>query len=323
MTSPIDSVERVLDALRDVDAGAVALGSDDEVLGLLVAVEEAGRLIDALRVSTAVEVEKRSDRALGEDGLAARHGFRSGGLLVEQLTGVSASTARMRIRVGQLTQDRVSVTGGALPPLFPQVGAALAAGALCVDAADAITRELQKASPRADVAQLVAAEEHLVGQATGVDAGVPLPADLVAGQARLWRDALDPDGIEPRADEAFEARGLWVSRTSRNGRHTVGGALTDDVAAQWFAIMDAMSSAKSGPKFLPEPGASGCLCPQCTDGTGPDGAHPCRTAPTCAPGDDADDADVRDTRSWEQRGHDGDGERVRPAGRPPARQCAR
>ncbi|GAB3617371.1 hypothetical protein GCM10027416_19280 [Okibacterium endophyticum] len=281
MTSPIDAVERVLAALRDVDGSTAVRGDDDELLEFIVAVEEVGRSVDALRVQAAVEVEKRSDRVFGDEGLSARHGYRTGALLVEQLTGVFSSAVRQRIRVGQLTQSRASVTGVPLPPLFPQVGAELRSGRLCLDAADAITRELRKASPRADVVMLADAERNLVAQATGSETGVPLSADLVAGQARLWRDALDPDGVEPRADEAFQARGMWVSRTTRHGVHPVGGALTPEVAAQWFTLAGAVATPKSAPKFLPtEP----CTCPggECV----------------------CEDPEVRDTRTPEQRGHD-------------------
>jgi len=249
MTTPIETLDRTLAVLRDLDLDQAARGADDTLLNTLARVEQLGRVLDATRVRIAAEVERRSDRVYGQDGLAARHGQRTAALLLEQVSGASATTVRQLLRVGKSTGERVSDTGAPLPPLFPAVGSALAAGTLHLDVADAITKELAKASPRAVPTNLADAEHALVGEATGQTSGVPLSADLIAIQARQWRDALDPDGVEPRADEAYRNRALWVSRTPRDGAHPVGGAVTPEVAAQWFELQSAMATPRSAPKF--------------------------------------------------------------------------
>jgi hypothetical protein len=119
---------------------------------------------------------------------------------------------------------------------------------------------------------LIAAEHALVSQATGRDDGtedpdsdtcdddrlrVPVSADLLRGPARTWRDALDPDGIEPRAEQARQNRDFWISHTPRGGLHPVGGGVTPDVAALFFAIMDTVTSPHTKPMFLPDDDAAG------------------------------------------------------------------
>jgi hypothetical protein len=44
-----------------------------------------------------------------------------------------------------------------------------------------------------------------------------MPPDLIAVPARRRRNRLDQDGIEPRAEKAFQNRDFWVSRTATNG----------------------------------------------------------------------------------------------------------
>jgi hypothetical protein len=53
-----------------------------------------------------------------------------------------------------------------------------------------------------------------------------MSVDLVAVHARIWREALDPDGVEPRADIARMARGVNVARAPRKGLYALHGMLT-------------------------------------------------------------------------------------------------
>jgi hypothetical protein len=262
----VSCVADAIDTVAKVDAAMVDTLGGDDLLSFTATLESLGRRVDALRVASPTTVQRRSDRVYGAAGLAQSFGFRTGTDLLEAVTGASAVTVRRRIRVGAAAGPRTTDTGLPLPALFPTVGAALAAGELGIDAAEVIGRELATATPRADVEMLVAAEQALVGQATGHgdDAGgadsnndddpqprVQKPADLLRGPARAWRDALDPDGIEPRAEQARQNRHFWISHTPRGGLHPVGGGVTPDVAATFFAIMHTVSSPHTKPMFLP------------------------------------------------------------------------
>ena len=241
-------------SVLDADLSALDGLSGDELLTLISEVARVLRRAEAVLVAGSTEVAARSDRARGETGLAARHGFSRPSLLLEQVTGLSARSAGRFLRLGALTGQRVSETGLALPPLFPAVREALDAGLIGIDAAEVITKALHDAAPRADVDDLVAAEGALVGQATGaaVPGGIAVPADLIAVQARIWKDALDPNGIEPRAESAFQRRDFWVSRKAEGDLVAFGGRVTVDVAAKLHAVFDAVLTPRTAPQCVPD-----------------------------------------------------------------------
>lgn len=244
-------------------ADASALDADLKTLGqlagddLLALASDAASILhraEAVLVACSNEVAIRSDKARGSTGLAARLGFARPSQLLEQVTGASARMACRYIALGAATAQRVSETGMPLPALFPSVGNALAVGEIGLEAAEAITKVLAAVSARADLDDLAAAEAALVGQATGqaVPGGRPLPADLITAQARVWQDVLDPDGIEPRAEEAFAKRDFWMGSGTRGGVVPFGGRLTVDAAAKLSTLFSAMLTPRTDPQCLPE-----------------------------------------------------------------------
>lgn len=121
------------------------------------------------------------------------------------------------------------------------MAAALTDGTIGMDAATTIIRCLTQAGRRsATAAQLLAAEESLVAVACRE------PADIVAVHARVWRDALDPDGAEPR-DAELRARRAFHLGLERNGMTPFSGA-ADPVSA---ALLRAALAERSGPSVRP------------------------------------------------------------------------
>jgi hypothetical protein len=224
----------------------------DNVLTVLAKTAALGRGVEAILSAASAEVGVRSDPARGSAGLAARLNFARPSHLIEMVAGVSSATASRLMRVGSRTFPRASDAGLPLPPLFPAVGSALKAGLIGAETAEMITRELSLAASRADVEELAFAERMLVGQATGEghEAGLPMPPDLIGIQARQWRDRLDQDGVEPRAEKAFQNRDFWVSRTPVNGLVKFGGQVTVDVGAKLHALFNAILTPRSAPRFL-------------------------------------------------------------------------
>ena len=157
------------------------------------------RLLDARLVELAGEVVARSRSELGADGLARRSGYSTPAAMVASIGLTSTTDAARLCRVGTATAPRVALTGELLPPVFPVLAAALSGGAVGVDAAIHIVRELDHTRPRAAVTDLDVAEQELVGFATAAT------ADDVRRLAVSWKTALDPDGIEPR-EQALVAR---------------------------------------------------------------------------------------------------------------------
>ena len=221
-------------------AGAVAALSDAALLEQVAAVEELGRLVDARRVQLAAEVAERSRFELGAEGLARRMGHARPGHLLERLTRTSAHDIGARLALGRLVRERTSLDGSLLPPLYPQVADSLASGGLGVESARVITRALEQAARSCAPDELTRAEDFLVSSAR------EFSSDLVFVQARVWRDTLDPDGIEPR-EEALRAL-----RSFRFGREVDGMArLTIDASGTDLAELRATFGAYASPRIAP------------------------------------------------------------------------
>jgi hypothetical protein len=227
--------------------------SSDQLLTQMSQVAHLVRGGEAALAAMSAEVAVRSDPTRGGEGLAAKHTYQRPSQLIEVVTGLSSATAGRLVRVGKHTTPRVSDAGLPLPPLFPAVSEALHEGLIGVETAENITRELSLAAPRAEVQHLAIAEAALVGQAVGGGwrDGLPLSADLVAIQARQWRDRLDENGLEPRAEKAFQKRDFWISRAATEGLVKFGGQITVDVGAKLHALLDAILSPRTDDRYVP------------------------------------------------------------------------
>ncbi|AWB86452.1 hypothetical protein C3E77_07370 [Mycetocola zhujimingii] len=251
-------------------------------LGQVAGVVRAG---EAVLAAFSAEVADRSDPARGNEGLAVKHNYQRPSHLIEVITGVSSAAASRLIRVGQRTCRRLTDAGFPLPPLFPVVGDAFRQGLIGVETAEAITRELSLAAPRAEVEHLTIAERTLVSEAVGAGwrDGLPMSADLVGIQARQWRDRLDEDGIEPNTDKAFQKRDFWIARAAKEGLVKFGGQVTVDVGAKLHALLDAVLSPKTANRYeMTDPSADGApnAAPATGAPRGPNDAGAPDSAPT-------------------------------------------
>ena len=238
-------------ALDDVLPATEVHGLGDEALLTVTrAVEVLGRRVDALRAHCAGEVAERSPKGLGAERLSARNGCRTPAELTARLTGVTEATAARRATLGQAVTVRGSLTGGLLPPKFPAVSAAVAAGDLGEDAARIIISTLSSVELRADPADWAAAEAELVASAVS-----GFTADQTRVQATVWRIALDPDGVETDAEEAMRHRTLTRLGT-RGGLVRYRMELMPEISGKLEQALTAVVSPKSRPVFLDgdEPG---------------------------------------------------------------------
>jgi hypothetical protein len=245
MTPVLVAIRQVTNLLAEVARVDRAQLVDSDLVEVLRLEEAAGRYLDTARAMTAAEVAERSRYELGADGLSMRFGERTPALFVERLTRVSAAEASRRIRIGSAIRSRVSLGGEVLPPERPILAEAMTAGLVGVDAAHAILSSLKQAATgsEANLENMDAAELALVTVAT--EDG----ADLVFDAGRLWRDALDPEGVEPRYEEIREHRMVTIGR-ERNGikKYTINAAPT--MAATLDAVLLDSMDPKVGPRFL-------------------------------------------------------------------------
>jgi hypothetical protein len=238
--------------LRRVPPRVARRMSDEGLLGFAGDSEEVGRLVDALRLASVGEVAERSRAELGAGTLSTKKGCRSAVALLERVSRVSASTASRRIRLAEKLRTGSTLTGGVVPPVFPLVAAAVDAGTLGVDGAEAILAGLAPAVSRAAPGALVAAESELVAAATGTSAVTPVPStpDEVRMQAHLWRGWIDPDGVRPNEERAMLARGLRFGR-ERDGLIPISGALMPEIAAKAQRLFGAHQAPASAPVAFP------------------------------------------------------------------------
>lgn len=247
----LDAMARALaDALTSEDTQAL---SDDALLQATGALEKLGRVLASRQIAVVAEVDDRSRRELGGEGLAARKGCRTATELLERVTLASGETIARRLKVGRGTRRRFSLVGEPLPATFPSVAAALEVGELGLDSAYTIVRGLRAVEAVVDVDSILAAEYELVAAATGTGPECPVPctADDTRVQTEVWKVRLDQDGRLPLEERAVRMRSFRLGR-EQDGLVPVRGGLLPDVAAKFVTLVDAYTSPRTAPAFMTE-----------------------------------------------------------------------
>lgn len=220
--------------------------TDDELLAEKVLLAEIRRRVDATDAVIAAELAHRSRPELGYTGLAQRHGARTPEKLIQTLTGVSARDARTQVRVGTMVAALTAEPEGDTEPWLAPVAAAVASGALGLEAADAIRSGL--GCPLDDVTAdlLLAAASALVAEAAD------LTVEELAVRARARRAELEVSRIEEREAALREKRSLTMTRLP-DGMTRLVALLDPENAAQVRSIVDAATSPRlGGPRFVDE-----------------------------------------------------------------------
>ncbi|WP_203581619.1 HNH endonuclease signature motif containing protein [Microbacterium hibisci] len=227
--------------LGDALAGVVAAALDDglracddaDVLSALAVASHIQRGAEAIMVEAVAQLRDRDDLRVHPDRATTRYGCRNLGELVQRATRVSGRSAADLITAAVAVQRSTAPsTGEVLPPSFPGMRGALAAGQVGVDAVVAVASAFRRGGVgRAD---LLAADEELAAAACGdgPDAAGPVTADELRALAQVWAAYLDPDGAEPVEARALRKRGLSVGRRDGDGLVPVRGHLLPEVAAQ-------------------------------------------------------------------------------------------
>lgn len=207
---------------------------DGELLEVAELSARVQRLSDAVMVPVVQSVERQCQEAETGRSLAARFGLRDGAALLMVLTGAARHTLTKYRRIAAATSARDGGSTGLLPPVMPHLADAMRAGAIGLDQALVVRDALNQVADRAHPDAVDTAELALVAAATGLpdpgaghddeissDTHLPLTAELLAVQARAWRDAIDPDGPEPSYEQQRARRsftlgqrpdGMWVGK---------------------------------------------------------------------------------------------------------------
>jgi hypothetical protein len=130
-----------LDAALDRLAGLVLYPlSQEELLTLLRRFETARRRLPVVDHALVGELEARSVA----DAVGARHTQ----AVLRDVLRLSPWEANARVQAARRLGPRETVTGEVLPPAYPQLAAAQAAGAVSVEQARVITATIEELPPR-------------------------------------------------------------------------------------------------------------------------------------------------------------------------------
>ncbi|MCL2781719.1 MAG: HNH endonuclease [Actinomycetia bacterium] len=240
-----------LEALVDGPGAIAALGSAVDRLARLDWPRLPGP--DLLDLARELEVQKRRlagvDQALLAQ-LSLRHvagekGYRdTASLLVHQLR---ISPAEARARVGDAADygPSATLTGQPLPPVFPELAAAIGAGEVSVGHARAITRFVDAVPRDLPEAVVQTAQEHLLKAAAETHPG------QVAKLATALLARLDQDGPEPHEDAEQRRRGLTLS-TGADGWSKADGHLSPLLTASLNALFDSLGAPKPAADGAPD-----------------------------------------------------------------------
>ena len=194
------------------------------------------RSAESVVAAFAGEIDRRSGREAGYDGLAASTGARAPEGLVAQLTGRSIRDARDLVTAGRLMD--------APPAWFADVSTGVREGTVSVGAAAAITTGLGVPSATVAADDLLDAAQRLAEE-VGL-----LPPEKAARRAREMRDELDAVGVADREAHLREKRFLRLT-PQPDGMTRIFGLLDPESAALVTDAIDCVTAPRRhGPRFV-------------------------------------------------------------------------
>ncbi len=249
MANPADAVLAATGVLAGAAASHAVISGLDEagLLALQAALDAHRRALDALATLAAGEIAHRSRRELGYTGLAQSNGFRSAEEFIQSVSGTTRAEAGKLVHLGSVL---LAESAADAPTWSHAIAAAILAGSISADAAEAILRGLGGPDAAITPLQLSAAADQLLAAAR------TLSADQLYRHARELRDQLDQEGVANREKLRHDLRYLRVSRRPDG---MVGGSFLldqEDGALLTSALDAALSPRRGGPRFVDAAAAS-------------------------------------------------------------------
>lgn len=230
------------------DSATLAALPEDELLAIPKLLADITRHLEPSTAAIAGEIARRSTREHGFGGLAQRTGFRTPEQLLQHLTGSTSLVAARLVRAGAIIHESElvataektgEVLSGVTEPWLAGVGRAVAAGAMSIEAADAIRRGLGTTT------EDIGGDALTTAAALLVDDAVIMDADQLLIRARSLRDELDEAGIADRERTRRAARSF--RRFRRLDGMTAYNLLADpENAAYLDGIYDSLTSPRRG-----------------------------------------------------------------------------
>lgn len=225
----VEQLDRAVDTLLATEASSLRAA---DLTGLLVDVEVVRRKLEALDQLLVAEIDRQ--------GLAGEYGRGSTPNLLTHLLHVSPGEGKVRVARARDLGPRRGMTGEPLEPILPVTAEAVRAGAIGSGHVSVIAEFLDALPTKLSLDTSALAEDFLVNAAQHEHPG------QVRRTAAALLARLDPDGVEPREEEAERGRGFGL-RKYRDGTSTPTGRFTPEVTAMWEAVLDSLAAPhKSG-----------------------------------------------------------------------------
>ena len=161
---------------------------------------------------------------------------------------IGAAEARRRLGLADTLLPRQGLAGRPIPPVHPELGAAVAAGEVASRAATVITLALDRVR-HSCLPEAAAAMEHALTRTAAEN-----DADFLARVSRSWAEALDQDGAEPSEELLRQLQGAFL-RKPRHGLQHLEIFATTDQFEHLITVMNTATNPRTGP--TPEGTATG------------------------------------------------------------------
>ncbi len=239
--------------------------SDDELTAAHVAATELMRAAERGASLSAAEIDRRSNRTLGQDGLAWRKGHVNTEAMLQSLTGDGKQATRRRLKVGTMVaeaeaahdlavqsaqnpdDDGLARLAAAGQVWHSPLGIAVAGGVIGAETAHSIRQGLGEPAIGVSGEMLAEALVGLIAECAHLN------ADQAHKEARWARDQIDAAGIAARAESKRERQSLtvWVQTDGM----VAGRFLLDPENGMFLKdVVDQLISPRTGgPRFVKEP----------------------------------------------------------------------
>ena len=253
LLSDFDTATAALERVA-VDAAGFRQLDENGLLSLNGQYALAQRVLGAVGAQIAAEIVRRSDPALGSEGLAQKLGLRTAEHLIKVTTGVTGQQAVTVVKVGTMLLEAENegvvdaVSGEVSVPSKPwmrTVVEAVRSGRLTLAAADSIATGLGNPNSAVSVEDLTRAASTLCGEGVGGDGHAGMDADRLLKRARQLRDELDLDGVKLREEEQHQQRGIRYQRFA-TGMSRLTWDMDPETNAQVKQLLDRATSPKLG-----------------------------------------------------------------------------
>lgn len=235
LTVVLAAAGALVDQLQSVELTSCA---DSDLLDGMRELERLRRRIDSADYRLIDEVSRR--------GLPDQYGAKSTGRFLRHLLKVHPSDANARARAAEAAGPLRSPAGLPLAPVFEQVAAAQAEGAISQPHALLIEKTIDDLPEQVQAAQGADIETTLVGYAREFD-----PAHLGVLAKRI-QDHVDPDGT--LKDPAYRESHRYLLVTPRvDGSSHLEGELTAEATERLLTLLDALAHPAPAVKGVKDP----------------------------------------------------------------------